>query len=141
MHSLKSRALEGIMRTLTGFGWKFAIIDEDGVRHGNLLIVEPKPERPLKPRSIVFNNFEKYEYAERIDAAKPGDLVTFEIQPTQGKEPHDEAESLRGSVTSYAIRRFGKGSCMTELRKEGERFFVDFMLNWRDGGNPDASGA
>lgn len=119
---LNLEAVQRAMRFLNAAGAKYAI-QFNGVKYGTLQLAE---EAPAKPKGIekyhsgrhghtrrTKNDLTKYGYREKLNNAKPGDLIVFEDIPTK------EAPALRGAASSYACNHFGNGSHITRVARTG----------------------
>lgn len=92
--TVKSEAVRRAILLLRAAGVQYAVVDADGILHGNL------PIKPAQKRaSPKYDNQGKFGYQEKLDAAQPGDVLVFEA------DTEEEAESLRGSIGSRAIRQ------------------------------------
>ena len=97
MSAIENKVLTDAIKRLQSLGVRYAIVDRDGVKHGDLEIVTDTP----MPR----NNYRQYGYIERVDAMQVGDVEVFENTLSR-----DDAENYRSAIVSRGIRQFGKGS-------------------------------
>lgn len=105
MSDLQTTAVNRAVTLLKAAGAQFAILHND-TKYGDLDVVEPR-----KPRtSLGFEHNKKHQYQAKIDAAQVGDVLTFQCD----SEP--EAKSLRGSISSYAQKKYGDGATITEYK-------------------------
>ena len=104
MKEVQLASLKKALATLNILGCKYAVIDSDGNRHGDLEIVQ-KPER--KRASPTFPRGEVHDYfAPFIENLEIGEVAEI----PSGKYG---VERIRGSVCSWFVRNRGKGSANT----------------------------
>jgi hypothetical protein len=105
--SLQQTALHKALQILDAIKVQYAVLHE-GSKYGALDVVPPKPERTGKRARPAFDNIKKFDYENKLIAANPGDILTFEA------DNYEENCSLRGSIGSFCVRTWGTGAVMTE---------------------------
>lgn len=105
--SVKANALAQAIKILNALKVGYAIIDEDGNRHGNLEVTEPKKRAPSafprgEVRSYVLQFIEKIQVGEikEVPADKYG------------------LERVRANCCSWLIERYGPGCCTTSINHD-----------------------
>ena len=104
MKEVQSATLKKTIALLTAMGCKFAVIDPDGEKHGDLEIIEPKERKratPAFPRGEVHDYF--IPFIENLQIGEVAEIPG-------GKYG---AERIRGSICSWFVRHYGKGSANT----------------------------
>lgn len=89
---------------LTNLGCKFAVVDPEGNRFGDLVVV--KQGNGTRTRRFKFSHT---GYIERVNALKPGQSELFEAASLE------EAEPFRSSIASRAALAFGPGNTRTHV--------------------------
>jgi hypothetical protein len=107
--SLQQTALTKAIQILDAIKLPYAIMDGE-TKYGTLNVTPPKPEKGGKRKSPQFNNVAKFDYEKKLQEATPGTIVSFTSDSSK------ELDSLRGSVGSFSVRRWGTGSVMTEKK-------------------------
>ena len=112
MNDAQKKLLARALADLELLKCKFAVVDSDGKKHGDLHAAE-KPEEQY--------NFRRTGYMDVIDAMVPGDMYTFE-----NPYPGDPVALRRfaGSCGSRAVRTHGVGTLTTALDVANDRFTV-----------------
>lgn len=105
--SVKVNALAQAIKILNALKINYAIIDEDGNKHGNLEVADPKkraaPEFPRgEVRSHVLQFIEKIQVGEikEVPADKYG------------------LARVRANACSWMIEKYGAGCCTTSISHE-----------------------
>lgn len=102
MSKIKQETLKRAIAMLNAVGAQYAIIDENGVLHGELKVVEAKAAQ-------------KYDRGERSNWAKEmiGDMSITDVREVPfGKYGKEEA---RNALSLWAYHYWGKGSVATSL--------------------------
>ena len=101
MSSVKERAFEQAIKTLTALNCQFAVITPDGVRHGTLEIAAAKTRTYVYPRGTFLNYVKPI-----IEHVKVGDVVSV---------PGGEfsLDQLQGAVCNIASNLWGRGNYTT----------------------------
>lgn len=103
MEAVKKDALTRAMKMLDAVGCEYAIVDPDGERHGSLQVVEPKTQRSASrfPRGELTGYITMH-----LVGLVPGGVASI---------PFDKftVDEIRGSVTPYCTRWFGRGNYTT----------------------------
>lgn len=102
LEPIKVKAIEAAVRTLANLGCKLKVIAPDGVEFGELVVA------PVKTKTVV-NHFIQTNYRAKVDALQIGGITTV------AWSDKDSIENLRAAMASRGIRRFGKGSCTTDI--------------------------
>lgn len=110
MTEIQQKALASAIKWLTAAGAKFAIIDADGVRHGELPIAEA-PSKPKRKTTVPQGAYVK-EAKPIIEKLTPGGLAEIAVP-----EWAHSAASFRSSVCAVAGNLFGKDNYMTTVVK------------------------
>lgn len=120
--SMQQIAFERALNILRGLGLSYAVIDQDGTKHGDLEVAPPKPERgPRVVRNRGLND--RFQYIEKITNCKPGEVITFDL----GNDEGDLVTALRGCISGTATKVWGKGNQLgTTTRNEGG-YRIEFM--------------
>ena len=111
---LLTKQLEKVQLMLKGMNCLYAIVDQNGNKHGNLEVVTPK-KRQMKPDRV---HGEMKAYAEKY--LNGIELYELRVVPF-GKYP---AEDVRSACGNYLIRLHGNGTAKTYVNKELERVEV-----------------
>lgn len=122
MTELQSRALTNALRLLGSTGLPYAVLMPDGTKHGALEVrpVKAVPERAR--RSPQHNHVAKHDWITKVEQAKSGDELKFVCDTS------DEAESLRGSITSKVFRLHGSERCISQTRAKDGKFEVSVLM-------------
>ena len=122
--TIQHTALVRALTILNALKLPYAVVDEQGVQHGELRIVPPKINS--KRGSPTHNHVEKFDYLRRLAAAQEGDELVFQCDNDK------EGESLRGSISSSCLRMFGMGNVITEYHLRTD--FTVHVLILKKGG-------
>lgn len=106
MNQVENSVLNKVTAVLTSLNLKFAIVDSDGNKHGDLNIAEQK--KPKRRRSI----YPLGELRAYIMPFMNGMMVNTSKQIPAGKY---SPEVVRGSVSSYATQMWGSGNYKTNV--------------------------
>lgn len=120
--SMQQVALDRAITILRGLNLEFAIIDAEGTKHGNLSVVPPKADRG--PRIVKNKGLnERFQYVEKINACKPGEVITFDLGPA------DEhlVTALRGCISGTATKVWGKGNQLGTTNRVTDGWRIEFM--------------
>jgi flavodoxin len=99
MYDIQQKALQQALAKLTILGCKFAVIAPDGVKYGDLTVVQ---EKEVKRKGPVFPRGELKDYiAPFLSNMQPGDVAC--VPP--GKFG---LENVQGSVAAYFNHHYGK---------------------------------
>jgi len=115
MLDIQKKAIEQFQEVLIKAGAKYKIILEDGTQYGDLEVVEKKVIKrrsSLLPFGTISNYFKPY-----VEELTVGDVVSI---PFDKFDP----ETLRGSVASWAVYKWGKGATTTMLNHESNQVEV-----------------
>lgn len=109
MKEVQLVSLKKALAMLTAVGCKFAVIDPDGNKHGDLEIVQKTDRKRAAPafkRGTLNDYFHPY-----VKDLKVGEVAEI---------PAGEygVERIRGSVCSWFVRHRGKGSANTFVTKD-----------------------
>jgi len=109
MEQVKELAMKRALTVLAAIGCKYAVVDCDGVKHGELEIVGAKTR--TRRRAIYgIGELKKY-YMPFISPLPIGSVVSI---------PPDKytAEAIRGSICSELFRLYGKGNYTTTVNRK-----------------------
>lgn len=111
MLKVQQEALTRLITALDGMQAQYKIVLPDGTEYGNLRIAppeEPKRKRQKSPYPIgaLQNYFQPF-----LDGLKPGQAVEI---PSNGFR----IESLRGAMTAWAGKTWGKNTFISHANKE-----------------------
>lgn len=118
--SVKEKALNQALILLRAIGAQFAII-VDGQQHGDLQVVKPKRGGGERQRNAPAYRWHDI-YNPWLETAKPGSCFVHLC------DSHEQAESLRGSISSRVVRKFGHGSVMTTITPVDDKFKVEALV-------------
>jgi hypothetical protein len=108
MSSVKEKAFANVIKTLDALGCQYAIIDQEGNKHGTLAIEEEKQKRRVTvyPLGEIRNHIRPY-----VDDMKVGEVREV---------PYLEYgyERIRSNIGAWFIAKNGTGSCTTTINKE-----------------------
>lgn len=107
MSNIKQQTLKRALAMLDAIGATYAVIEEDGTKHGALEVAEKKSKTPRKFKHGELSNHVK----PFIEKMKVGQVVEV---PVSGYP----IEHIRSAVVSWAGYRWGKGSITTVSSKE-----------------------
>ena len=110
MEPVQKIALEKLLKSLGALGCKFAVVDPDGVKHGDLEIAEPKQAGKRSPLKHKFGELKQYVDA-KLDGITAGAVVNV---------PQDkfDLEVLQSSCGHYMRLNFGSDSYMTTQMRD-----------------------
>jgi hypothetical protein len=114
MSMIQQQTLKKAIILLDAIGATYAIIDQEGNKHGTLDVVDAKPKRAksIHPRGYMS------DYAEsQIGQLKVGDVVELSIDQF-GKE------GTRGAITAWACNNWGSGKITTGYNKQTHKLEV-----------------
>jgi len=104
MEAVKREALGRALKILDALECEYAVIDQDGMKHGELEVLLQKENNRAVPR---FPRGELVEYITGFLASlKPGATTVV---------PFDKytIDEIRGSITPYCTKHFGRGNYIT----------------------------
>lgn len=106
---VQTEALSRALKLLIAAKCSFAVIDADGTKHGDLIVVPPKVAGQKRHRNHPVGTFLRHheKYTSTLQA---GDSVKVPLGPFTSDE---DRESMRSSVSGYAARTWGAGNCIT----------------------------
>lgn len=108
--SVRLKAIHQAVALLKASGAMFAV-EFEGQTFGNAKLAEPeKPRRSKAPPQFSWAEL----YLPFLDKCKPGDVFSHTVKTK------DEAESLRGSLSSRMAKKFGVGSYLCTVTVEGD---------------------
>jgi hypothetical protein len=108
MEQVKELVMKRALANLSTIGCRYAIIDPDGVKHGDLEIVGKK----IRTRSAPIygmGTLKKY-YSPFIEQMTIGEVVS--IPPGEFT-----TEKIRGAICSELFRLYGKGNYTTTVNR------------------------
>lgn len=108
MTEIQQKALTSAIKWLTAAGAKFAIIDADGNKHGELPIAEP-PAKPKRKTTVPQGAYVK-EAKPLIEKLEPGNMAEIAVP-----EWAHSADSFRSSICAMAGSLWGKDNYMTTV--------------------------
>jgi hypothetical protein len=103
MSALHTKALNQTVALLSGMGFNFAIIDLDGVKHGQLEVLE-------KPKREFVQSFKEY-VTPILDALQIGQLISVPFDKFEGGD-------LQSNICSRANSRWGDRCIMTVIKRD-----------------------
>lgn len=106
MNQVEASVLNKVFGVLKSLDLKFAIVDSDGNKHGDLNVAEQK--KPKRRRSI----YPLGELRAYIMPHLQGMMINSTKHIPAGKYA---AEIVRGSVSSYATQMWGSGNYKTRV--------------------------
>jgi hypothetical protein len=109
MNQVEKDVLNKVSNVLQSLNLKFAIIDSDGNKHGDLNI--EKDKKPKRRRSI----YPLGEIRAQIMPHMSSVMINTTKNIPVGKY---QAEVIRGSVSSYATQLWGKGNYKTKVSQD-----------------------
>lgn len=115
MLDIQKKAIEKFLSVLDGAGAKYKIVLDDGTEYGELQVVQKKEikrKSPILPMGTYTNYFRPH-----METLPVGGVLAL---PFNDLDP----ETLRGSVSSWAITNWGKGSVTTMLNHAEQRIEV-----------------
>jgi hypothetical protein len=114
MSMIQQQTLKKAIVLLEAIGVSYAVIDQEGNKHGKLEVVEAKAKRAKSkhPRGYMS------DYAEsQIGHLKVGDIVEVDVEKL-GKE------GTRGAITAWACNNWGNGKITTAFNKQTNKIEV-----------------
>lgn len=115
MNEIQIKTLEQAIKMLKGCGVQYAIIDDTGTQHGDLVIKKKSIEKPKSTRRPL-----KYGYGALTAHIRPklenlavGDVGRVSVLPF-------DVEAVTGSVASYCSKTWGNKNhtaCLTNDRQ------------------------
>jgi len=109
MNQIEQAVLTKVISVLNSIDLKYAILDSDGNKHGDLNIEQtkkPKRRRSIYPLGEVRNYIMPYMQGLMINSTKH--------IPVHNYAP----EVIRGSVSSYATQMWGSGNYKTKITED-----------------------
>jgi len=114
MNQIEQAVLTKVISVLNSMDLKYAIVDSDGNKHGDLNIEQdkkPKRRRSIYPLGEVRNHIMPYLQSILINTTKS--IPVGKYAP----------EVIRGSTSSYATQMWGSGNYKTHI--SNDRKFVE----------------
>jgi hypothetical protein len=105
MEPVQKIALEKLLKSLGALGCKFAVVDPEGVKHGDLEIAEPTQAAKRSPLKHAYGELKRY-----VDAQLDGIAVGAVINVPKDKF---DLETLQSSCGHVMRLNFGSDSYMT----------------------------
>ena len=113
MNNIEKNTLIKVISMLNACKLKFAIIDSDGNKHGELQVNEQKPRRGLKyPFGTLSNHF-----VPIVKDMKPNEAVEIMCKEY-------DPESMRSSLAAWASKNWGNGACTTMIDRNAKSIVV-----------------
>jgi hypothetical protein len=107
MEAMKLTILNKALAMLRATGSKYAVIDCDGNKYGELEIVEPKARKKHVRSGIHF----KPMFIDKISKVVPGEEIHV-FTPPEGIP----IENYRSAMCGYASQNWGNGTYSTEIK-------------------------
>lgn len=114
MNQIEKNVLAKVTNVLQSLGLKYAIVDSDGNKHGDLNVAQ---EKKLKRRRSIFP---LGELRNHIMPHLQSILINTTKHVPCGKYP---VESVRSSISSYATQLWGAGTYKTHI--SADKKFVE----------------
>lgn len=114
MNQIEKNVLAKVTNVLQSLGLKYAIVDSDGNKHGELNVAQ---EKKLKRRRSIFP---LGELRNHIMPHLQSILINTTKHVPCGKYP---VESVRSSISSYATQLWGAGTYKTHI--SADKKFVE----------------
>lgn len=105
MEDIKVGIIKKAVAMLTATGCKFAIIDADGIKHGDLEVI------PLKKKKVFTGMQYKPLFIEQASKIVPSDTI-HEFIPPAGVD----FEGYRGSLCGYCSTAWGRETYSTQAK-------------------------
>ena len=106
MSGIKQQTLTRALNMLNAIGATFAVIEQDGTKHGTLEVVEPKK------RGAKYAHGELSSYAsEHMANMSVGDIENIPFGKYEGEE-------VRSAAVSWACYHWGNGTVTTATQKD-----------------------
>lgn len=97
MNSIHEKALSNAIKLLNAIGAKYAIVDSDSKKHGDLEVITKKKRAPAKyPYGVIRKHIRPY-----LDHIKVNDTARIPVSPY-------DAQTVYGSASSTATVLWGK---------------------------------
>lgn len=115
MLDIQKKAIEQFQEVLVKAGAKYKIILEDGTQYGDLEVAEKKVIKrrsSLLPMGTISNYFKPF-----VEQIEVGDVVSIPFNSF-------DAETLRGSLASWAVTNWGKGTTTTMVNHKTNQIEV-----------------
>ena len=113
MTNIERITLPKIISMLNACNFKFAIIDSDGNKHGDLEIVARKKRRPLQyPIGTLSSHF--LPYIKNLVPDQAAEIPCLDYDP----------ETIRGSIAAWTSKHWGNGVCSTLVDRETNTVLV-----------------
>jgi len=113
VNNIERNTLLKVFSMLNACGVKYAIIDSDGKRHGNLRVEETKSRRELKyPFGTLSSHF-----VPIVKDMKPNEAVEINCKEY-------DPESMRSSLAAWASKNWGNGACTTMIDRNAKSIIV-----------------
>lgn len=109
MSGVQAVALGRALALLKAAGVKFAVIDEDGIKHGELEIAEPKTRKVFGPRKRWDKEIMP-GYREQISKMQPGDQIEWVLAD------HQQALAFQKVSSGCAHANFGSDNYITLVK-------------------------
>ena len=106
MSLIKQQTLKKAISMLNAIGASYAIIDEDGTKHGELNVLRSLAPRKY-PRGTLSNYVKPY-----LENMKVGDVVPIPIGEFSMND-------IRSAAVSWSCYHWGNGTLTTAIDKEG----------------------
>lgn len=105
MEPIQKIALEKLLKSLGALGCKFAVVDPEGVKHGDLEIVEPPQRKKRSPLKHAYGELNTY-VESKLTGIPSGAVINV---------PKDrfDLETLQSSCGHFMRKRHGSDSYMT----------------------------
>lgn len=112
MNNVHEKALTNAIKLLNAIGAKYAIVDSDSKKHGELEVVVKSKRRPAKyPYGVIRKHIKPY-----LDHIKVNDTARIPVSPY-------DAATVYGSASSTATVLWGK-QCHKVGLSEDKRFVL-----------------
>lgn len=111
MSHVSEVAITRALALLKSVNAQFKIITADGQEHGDLEVVQPK-ERKRQKGLYGYGELNHY-FLPLVEKMKPGEQVNV---------PFDryECERLRGALSAWLVKKWGKGNTITSVNRESK---------------------
>lgn len=104
MEDIRKKVLDKALAMLTATGCKFAVIDPDGNKHGELEVIEPKKRTKS---DVSYKGF----YEPILATIQPGEKI-HEITPPEGVD----IGKFRGALCGGCSRMWGTDTYSTQIK-------------------------
>lgn len=111
MSQVSEMAITRALALLKSANVQFKIITPEGVEYGELEVVQPK-ERKRQKGLYEYGELNQY-FMPFVEKMKPGEQVNV---------PFDkyECERLRGALSAWLVKHWGKGNSITAVNRESK---------------------